>query len=97
MRYNNSNILKTKDGRKYQSSTIYPKIKATDSDLYIIAEATDRLDLLAYKYYKDSSMWWVIATANNLNDANFYVESGTQLRIPSNINQILADLEKINK
>ena len=25
-------------------------------------------------------MWWIIATANNINDANFYVEPGVQLR-----------------
>ena len=42
-------------------------------------------------------MWWVIATANNLNDANFFVQEGIQLRIPSNINEILSDLQKINK
>ena len=42
-------------------------------------------------------MWWVIAVANNLNDANFYVEPGIQLRIPANIDKINNDLAKINK
>jgi hypothetical protein len=97
MRYRSSKILKTSTGVQYQSSTIYPKIKANDNDLYVISEAGDRLDILANKYYKDPSMWWIIATANNLNDANFYVEPGIQLRIPTNINRILSDLEKINK
>jgi hypothetical protein len=81
----------------YMESTIYPKIEPNDSDFYIIATSGDRLDLLANLYYKDPSMWWVIATANNLNDANFFVEVGTQLRIPANVSDILNNLYKINK
>ena len=97
MRYKNSEILKSDVGKNYLASTIYPKIKPNDNDLYIISEGGDRLDLLANKYYNNPSMWWIIATANNLNDANFFVEEGIQLRIPSNINEILSDLQKINK
>jgi hypothetical protein len=55
------------------------------------------LDLLANKYYGDTSLWWIIAVANNINDASFYVTEGLQLRIPSNVSKILNDLEKINK
>jgi nucleoid-associated protein YgaU len=83
--------------RTYLGSIIYPKIKPTDNDLYVISESTDRLDLLAHKYYGDRTLWWVIAVANNINDASFYVTEGLQLRIPSNLSQILNDLEKINK
>jgi phage tail protein X len=81
----------------YYESTIYPKIKPSDSDLYIISEAGDRLDLLAKKYYGNTNMWWIIAVVNNLNDANFFVPEGRQLVIPTNIQTILSDLEKINK
>jgi nucleoid-associated protein YgaU len=52
---------------------------------------------LAHKYYNDRTKWWIIATANNINDATFYVEPGLQLRIPSNTTVIMNDLEKINK
>jgi hypothetical protein len=83
--------------KKYLGSTIYPKIKASDNDLYVISEVTDRLDLLAHKYYGDRTLWWIIAVANNINDASFYVKEGIQLRIPSDISKILNDLEKINK
>lgn len=97
-RYTYSEVLKTKETNKqYLESTIYPKVKPKDTDMYIISEAGDRLDLLAHKYYGDQSLWWVIATANNINDATFYVEEGIQLRIPSDINAILTDLQKINK
>lgn len=96
-RYLYTNIKETKSKKRYLESTIYPKIAPTDNDIYIITEMGDRLDILANKYYQNPSMWWVIATANNLNDANFYIEPGTQLRIPSNVGKIMADLQKINK
>ena len=83
--------------KKYLGSTIYPKIKASDNDLYVISDVADRLDLLAHKYYGDRTLWWIIAVANNINDASFYVKEGIQLRIPSDISKILNDLEKINK
>ena len=40
----------------------------------------DRLDLLAYTYYGDSTLWWYIAKANGLKVMN--VTEGTSLRIP---------------
>jgi nucleoid-associated protein YgaU len=97
-RYIYSEILKTKETKKqYLESTIYPRIKATDTDFYIISEQGDRLDILSKKYYNDSTLWWIIATANNLNDATLSVEPGIQLRIPSDVSTILNDLQKINK
>ena len=97
-RYSNTKVVVKSDTKKrYYESTIYPKIEPKDSDFYIISSAGDRLDLLANTYYKDPSMWWVIATANNLNDANFFVEAGTQLRIPADTSDILNNLYKINK
>lgn len=97
-RYTNSEVLKRKDSKKqYLESTIYPIVKASDTDLYIISEKGDRLDLLANKYYGDQTMWWIIATANNINDATFYVEPGIQLRIPTDTAKVLSDLQNINK
>lgn len=96
-RYLYTNVKETKSKKKYLESTIYPKVPPTDNDIYIITEQGDRLDILANKYYQNPSMWWIIATANNLNDANFYIEPGIQLRIPSNVGRILNDLQRINK
>jgi hypothetical protein len=97
-RYTYTGTIQDKDTKKrYLESTIYPQIKATDTDMYIISDAGDRLDLLAKKYYNDPAMWWIIATANNLNDANFFVGEGKQLRIPSNPAAIMNELQRINK
>lgn len=87
----------TDTGKRYMETTIYPKLSPTNSDIYIITDEGDRLDMLAYKYYGDTKMWWVIASANNINDATYYIESGIQLRIPTNIQKLFNDLTKVNK
>jgi hypothetical protein len=96
-RYQYSTTLTNKyTKKKYLGSIIYPKIKPNNNDIYIISQQSDRLDILASKYYNDQSLWWIIAVANNLNDASLSIEPGTQMRIPSNISKILNDLKKIN-
>jgi hypothetical protein len=92
-----TNLITPNTKRKYLGSVIYPKIKASDNDIYIISDSSDRLDILALKYYNDQSLWWIISVANNLNDASYSIEAGKQLRIPSDLNKIINDFEKINK
>jgi len=88
-RYENNEIQKLKDGREVYRTRIYPDIPLSDSDMYIVTQTGDRLDTLAYQYYDDSSLWWIIATANNLHDAPFAFEDGTILRIPENYIEII--------
>jgi LysM domain len=92
-----TNLTTTDTKRKYLGSVIYPKIKASNDDMYIVTDTADRLDILASKYYGDQTLWWIIATANNLNDASYSIEAGKQLRIPGNLAKILNNFEKINK
>ena len=97
-RYLYTKTIKEQDTNKsYFESTIYPSVKPADTDFYVISEAGDRLDLLAKKYYNDTTKWWIIAVANNLNDGNFFVEEGRQLRIPKDTTLILNNLAKVNK
>ena len=97
-RYQYSTTLTNKyTKKKYLGSIIYPKIKPNNNDMYIISQQSDRLDILASKYYNDQSLWWIIAVANNLNDASLHIEEGKQLRIPSNISAINSELERINR
>ena len=42
----------------------------------------------AYESYENSSLWWIIACANNIHDAPMGLEDGTILRIPQNYIQI---------
>lgn len=84
MRYNVKNIKRLDTGKKVLKTSIPKNIPKRDDDIYIITQETDRLDLLANEFYKDSSLWWIIAVANNINGVNIGLEAGLQLRIPKN-------------
>jgi hypothetical protein len=47
------------------------------------------LDSLAYEYYGDSTLWWIIAAANKLHNGKFALADGTVLRIPANYINII--------
>jgi len=76
--------------RQYKSN-IYPVILRSIADIYLISNSGDRLDILAYKYYGDQTLWWIIATANSLGKSGMIVPPGLQLRIPTDIAQIQED------
>lgn len=61
---------------------IYPYPESSLSDVYIITQHGDRLDLLANEYYGDPSLWWYIALANSLLPTSYAIEPNTKLRIP---------------
>lgn len=88
-RYDNLSSKTLDDGRKVYRSKIYPSIPLRDDDIYVATETGDRLDTLAYQYYQNASLWWIIAAANNIHNAPFGLEDGTMLRIPQNYIQIL--------
>ena len=87
-RYRNNGLKKTTDGRVVFQSKIYPNIPPSDDDIFVATETGDRFDTLAYQFYKDSTLWWVIACANNIHNAVFGFEDGTVLRIPTNYIEI---------
>lgn len=89
-RYKISDIINTKtEDNKSEKNTkrlesyIIPQLEFSASDVYIYARRGDRLDNLAYRYYNDQSLWWVIAKANNIGKGTWSVEPGALLRIPS--------------
>lgn len=84
------------DGKNVLMTTHYPDIPQQDSDMYVITNDGDYLDTLAYKYYKDPTLWWVIALANNIGKGRMAVEGGLQIRIPTNIGVILSEFDRIN-
>jgi hypothetical protein len=93
-RYENNEVRSTFDGRKVYRSKIYPNIPLRDDDVYVVTETSDRLDTLAYQYYNDASLWWIIAAANNIHNAPFGLKDGTILRIPQNYIQILSNFKQ---
>ena len=97
-RYNNSTILKTQQDRPYFKSKFYPNVPLSENDIYVITTVGDRLDSLAFSYYNDSTLWWIIAMANNnATKGALYPTPGTQLRIPTDITNILNQYNQFNK
>jgi len=96
MRYDNAPILKTKHGRRYYEGLIYPQITPKETDIYVITNVGDRLDILAQQYYNDSSLWWIISAANDIRKDSIFIAPGTQLRVPINID-FLDDFNKVNQ
>ena len=84
-RYTRTKIIKNPEGKRYYSSRRYPEIPRSDNDLYVITAIGDRYDLLANRYYKDPTLWWVISSANPEYIGSLFPPIGTQLRIPANI------------
>jgi len=89
MRYRYNKTKKTIDGREVFLPKIYPNIPEQFNDMYVATETGDRLDTLAYQFYKDSNLWWIIAAANNIHNAPIGFKDGTILRIPMNPQSIL--------
>lgn len=92
---NTTNIFNRYDGKRVYRTTRYPKIPISINDIYIIANESDYLDTLAQKFYRDSTLWWIIAQANGIK-ATLKAPTGQQLRIPSNVDSIVANFKREN-
>ena len=95
-RYQNIEITKDNTGERYYSNNIYPDIPQSNDDSYVITVLGDRLDLLSFDFYGDTTFWWVIASANSLPGDSLYTEPGTQLRIPSDLAGIINQYKQAN-
>ena len=83
-RYINTRSQKLKDGRVVYKTRLYTRIPKSDDDIYIAVQTGDRLDTIANTFLGDSSLWYIIAAANNIHDPSFTLDDGTVLRIPRN-------------
>jgi hypothetical protein len=96
-RYQNIPITKADiTGSTYYQTNIYPEIPPVNSDYYIITTVGDRLDLIAYDFYQDASLWWVIASANSLPGDSIYAPVGIQLRVPVNLQTVINEYNLAN-
>jgi len=97
-RYNNIPKTKTENGTRLYRTVKYPDIPRSNNDTYVITTDGDRYDTLAYIYYNDKSLWWVISSANaEYPQGSLYPPIGVQLRIPGNLNTILTAYNALNR
>jgi len=77
----------------------YPLIPRAENDIYVFTGDGDRYDVLAQQYYNDSSLYWIISSANyGTRPDSLLPPPGTQIRVPSpsRINEILSNYENLN-
>jgi len=96
------NIIKRTDfvkNIKFFKGIRYPNIPISSNDIYIISKSTDRLDLLAFDYYKDVNAWWIISKANpdKIRRDSLFLDPGFQIRIPTNTRSIYDEYDRLNK
>ena len=84
---------------RYYKNIEYPEFPVAPNDVYIISKSTDRVDLLAFDYYNDEKLWWIISKANpgKIKRDSFFIDPGLQIRIPSNVEIIYDEFEKLNR
>ena len=81
-RYTSLNTTTNQNGQTVYSTTLPKKIEPDITDATITAKQGDRLDELAFKFYGDPSLWWVIAEVNGLSNGGLAIVAGTQILIP---------------
>lgn len=97
-RSQNNKILSSNKGKRYFSTTKYPTIPLSINDIYVNTTQGDRLDILAQQYYQDSSLWWIISSANSaLLQNSYYIPEGQQIRIPQNITGAITNFNALNE
>ncbi len=95
-RYKDIKTLSNSEGFNYRRNIIFPEIKESLKDIYVITTAGDRFDTLALQYYSDSLVWWIIAGVNKEKKDSLVVAPGIQIRIPMDVNTILDEFNELN-
>jgi len=96
-RYSSIETYKTGENVTHRGVTRYPIIPEQESDIYVVTTYGDRLDLIADQYYKDWSLYWIIAAANpSLPFNSLYPTLGVQIRIPAYPEDVINSFNSIN-
>lgn len=86
MIFRNSRYTKTplynRDGNLIFKIRTRNKVSEKQSMTHVYSEG-DRLDLLAFRYYADDQLWWVLLEANKQFRSEMDIPYGAELIIPS--------------
>jgi hypothetical protein len=96
-RYQDITKIKNSEGITYYRDNKYPIIPLSINDIWVITTEGDRYDRLAQQYYSDYTLWWIISIANdNLPQNSLYPPIGEQIRIPTNVSEIISNYNSLN-
>jgi len=83
-------------GNRFKQTTLYPKIQRKDGDITHYTRYGDSYESLAYKYYTDTTLWWIIAKANEGFKGNLKLKIGIKIIVPMHVGEIVSELERLN-
>jgi hypothetical protein len=86
-------------GDLYYNTVSYPELGARESDIYVETEFGDRLDSLAFQFYGDTTLYWIISirNPNEVSFGSLYLSPGSVIAIPQNINDIVDSYNILNE
>ncbi len=88
MRYNGDRPLKQGRATSAAATRIRKAYNAGSlSTTIVVLGQNNRLDLIAYKYLGDPSMWWAIAALSNIG-WGMQLPPGTRLVVPTSRDQV---------
>ena len=94
-RYSSTKKKLDKSGLRVYKTTYYPTIPISDNDKFIYPVEGSRLDSLAFKYYGDNTLWWIIAKVNDIKGKPA-LSSDKIIRIPGDITNIIEKFNNLN-
>ena len=95
-RYKNTRKRYDKSGKIVFGTTYYQEIPLNNDDRLYRTTIGDRLDNIAFSFYEDVTLWWVIAKANGLK-GKMVLEPGTLIRIPGDVSSVLLKFTQLNR
>jgi hypothetical protein len=76
--------LLTIDGMEFWEQPEYPEIGEAPDDMAYEVSRTDRIDRIAFNFYRSTDLWWIIALRNDLRLLPDDMYEGRIIQIPSN-------------
>ena len=95
-RYDNTSITLNRKNQRVLVPTLYPEIPLSDSDQFVYPKDGERLENIAFQYYGDVSLWWIIAKANDLGKGRTILNPNFQIRGLGNQAKIISDFNNLN-
>jgi hypothetical protein len=77
--------LVSADGYEFWMFNTLPVPSGTKNDVKIVINDNNRIDNLAYEYYEDPVLWWIIAISNAMK-LTTDLKVGDEFRIPAKDN-----------
>jgi hypothetical protein len=73
------------DGVEFWDLLVLPPVPAHPQDIEYTVVGGDRIDNMAYRFYGDPTLWFIIAVANDLELLPVDLNVGDTLRIPAKV------------